>query len=248
MNEFKALFSLNMKKRIKDSFLIGYGVIFPLMMIAILGYMSSNYYDNSSGVSSYYYYTMVIIPFCTFLGSVTLIYYAREESLYKCGERYIIAPISKSMVVLSKILPSTIAMSVYNLILLLICKFVFKVNFNGKSIEIFILLVVLSFLSCAIGTFIGVCSKDFLTVKNIVSIPIMIMALLGGSFFQISSLGKVFEKISLLSPLTYVNRGIFMMLNDNSYRFYIIALIVITTLGLLFTLASIRYFKEEVYL
>lgn len=98
---------LNMKKRIKDSFLIGYGVIFPFMMIAILGYMSSNYYDNSLGVSFYYYYTMGIILFCIFLGSVTLIYYAREESLYKCGERYIIAPISKSMVVLLKILPST---------------------------------------------------------------------------------------------------------------------------------------------
>ncbi|MDU6483626.1 MAG: ABC transporter permease, partial [Paeniclostridium sordellii] len=70
MHEFKVLLRLGMKKRIKDSFLIGYGVTFPLMLIIILGYMATNYYSKEGGITSYYYYSMVTIPFCTFLSSI----------------------------------------------------------------------------------------------------------------------------------------------------------------------------------
>ncbi|MGL5715140.1 MAG: ABC transporter permease [Paraclostridium sp.] len=248
MSEFKVLFELGMKKRIKDSFLIGYGVTFPLMLIVILGYMATNYYSKDTGITSYYYYAMVTIPFCTFLSSITLIYVAREESLHKCGERFIIAPISKVSIVLSKILPATVSMSVYNLIILLICNLIFKVDYRGKFLEIYVLLISLGFMSSSFGTFIGLCTKDFMSIKNIVSTPILIMAILGGSFFPIGSLGRLFEVISYISPLTWVNRGIFMMLNDNAVGVYLISLMIIIVLGLLFTVLAIKSSKKEAFI
>lgn len=248
MNGFKVLFKLNMKKRIKDSFLIGYGVTFPLMLIIILGYMATNYYSKDGIVTSYYYYSMVTIPFCTFLSSITLIYVAKEESLHKCGERFIIVPISKTSIVLSKILPATISISVYNLILLLICNFIFKVDFRGRFLEVYILIISLGFMSSALGTLIGLCSKDFMSIKNIVSTPILIMAVLGGSFFPIGSLGTVFERISYISPLTWINKGIFMMMNDNTVTVYIISLFITIILGLFFTISSIKFFKKEAFI
>lgn len=248
MNEFKVLFKLNMKKRIKDSFLIGYGVTFPLMLIVILGYMATNYYSKDGTITSYYYYCMVTIPFCTFLSSITLIYVAKEESLHKCGERFIIAPISKTSIVLSKILPATISIAVYNLILLLICNFIFKVDFRGRFLEVYILIISLGFLSSALGTLIGLCSKDFMSIKNIVSTPILIMAVLGGSFFPIGSLGTVFETISYISPLTWINKGIFMMMNDNTLTVYITSLFITIILGLFFTISSIKFFKKEAFI
>lgn len=248
MSGFKVLFKLGMKKRMKDSFLIGYGVTFPLMLISILGYMATNYYSKDTGVTSYYYYTMVTIPFCTFLSSITLIYAAKEESLQKCGERFIIAPISKISIVLSKIIPATISISIYNLILLLVCRFVFKVDYKGRFIEIYILLTILGFMSSALGTLIGLCIKDFMAIKNIVSTPILIMAMLGGSFFPIGSLGKGFEIISYISPLTWVNRGIYMMLNDNRINIYMISLCIMLILATLFTVGAIKSFKKEAFI
>lgn len=248
MREFIALFNLGMKKRIKDSFLIGYGVIFPIMLIGILGYMATNYYSGEFGITSYYYYALVTIPFCTFMGAVTFIYVAKEESISKCGERFIIAPISKLAIIMAKILPATIAMGGYNVILLLICKFIFKVDFKGKILEVLMLLIVLGFLAAALGTFIGLCSKDFMSVKNIVSTPILIMALLGGSFFPIGSLGEIFQKISYISPLTWVNRGLFTMLNDSNNEIYMISIIVVLVLGIIFTAGSIITFKKEAFI
>lgn len=248
MNNFITLFNFGMKRRIKDSFIIGYGVIMPFFMILVLGYMASNYYTGENGITSYYYYTLVTIPLYTFFNTITLIYVAREESNYRCGERFIIAPISKISIVLSKIIPSTISISIFNMILLVICRFLFKINFNGRFLEIILLLIVLAFMSCAVGTFIGLCTKDFMAIKNIVNTPILIMGVLGGAFFPIGSLGKIMETISYISPLTWINKGIFIMLNDNSINMYITSLVLTLIIGILFTFGSIKKFKKEAYL
>ena len=248
MDGFITLFKFGMKKRIKDSFIIGYGVMMPLFMIVILGYMATNYYTGENGISSYYYYVLVTAPLCTFLNSITLIYVAREESNYKCGERFMIAPISKPSIVFSKIIPSTISISMFNVILIVICKLLFKVNFRGRFLEVILLLTILAFMSCAIGTFIGLCTKDFMTIKNFISTPILIMGVLGGSFFPIGSLGKVMEIVSYISPLTWINKGVFTMLNDNSIKIYIIALLLTLCLGILFTVGAIKMFKKEAFL
>ena len=248
MDGFIILFNFGMKKRIKDSFIIGYGIMMPLLMIVILGYMATNYYTGENGISSYYYYALVTAPLCTFLNAVTLIYVAREESLYKCGERFMIAPISKISIVLSKIIPSTISISIFNIILMGICKLLFKVDFRGRFLEVILLLTILAFMSCAIGTFIGLCTKDFMAIKNFISTPILIMGVLGGSFFPIGSLGKVMETISYISPLTWINKGIFIMINDNNMEMYIVALLLTFCLGILFTIGAIKKFKKAAFL
>ena len=103
-------------------------------------------------------------------------------------------------------------------------------------------------MSVSMGIFIGLSTKNFMTVKNFVSTPILLMALLGGSFFPIGSLGKVFETISYISPLTWINRGIFMILNDNNANIYFISLIITFILGVIFTFLSIKLFKKEAFI
>ncbi|MBB6715249.1 ABC transporter permease [Clostridium gasigenes] len=248
MSGFNVLFKMGMKRRIKDSFLISYGTVFPLFLIGILGYMASNYFSGEDGITSYYYYSVVTIPFCIFLESVTLVYVTREESMYKCGERFIIAPISKAAIVLSKIIPSTISIMIYNFILMGICKFLFKVDYCGKFFHLYILFSIVAFMSCAIGTFVGVSTKDFMQIKNFISTPILIMAMLGGSFFPIGSLGRTIEIISYISPLTWINRGIFLMINDNNIKVYFVAVGITLALGIIFTFGAVKRFRREMFL
>ena len=248
MSGLSVLFDFAFKKRIKDSFLIGYGVMFPLILITILGYMGTNYYSGENGITSYYYYTMVLIPFCTFLGSVTFVYVSREESEAKCGERFIIAPIDKKAIILSKIIPATIVTMMYNFILMIVCRFLFKINFCGRFLEIYLLYAALGFMSCAIGTFIGFCTRDFMQIKNFISTPILIMAVLGGTFFPIGSLGGIVEKISYISPLTWINRAIFLIMKDNRSNIYTYTLSLVLVIGVIFVLLAIKKFKKEVYL
>lgn len=248
MNELKVLFSFGLRRRINDSFLISYGIIMPLIMILLLGYLASGYYTGIEGISSYSYYTVVSLPLYTFFSSITLIYVAREEQLFNAGSRFIVSPIHRSTLVLYKILPSTLVIFAFNLIVMLACKLLFKVNFQGQFLQVLALLGVFGYMSCSLGTFIGLCTKNFMTVKNLVSTPLLIMGFLGGSFFPIGSLGKGFLIASYFSPLTYVNQGLFKLLYDHNNLFYIFALCITLFLGIIFTVGSTIKMQKEAFI
>lgn len=247
MDSLKVLFQFGFKRRIKDSFLMSYGLFVPFVMILLLGYMSTQYYTGLTGVSSYYYYSLVSLPLYTLFSAITLVYLAREESEAHCGARFIMAPIRKEALILYKVLPSTVSVAFYNLLLMLICQFLFKVDFGTYFLAVYLLLIVLGFMSCTLGTLIGLCSSNFLAVKNLVSFPIMLIGLLGGSFFPVSGLGKVFNLLSHLSPLFYINRSLFLMLQDHSMSSYFLSLSIPLILGGIFMLIACIKLKKEAF-
>lgn len=248
MNELKILFSFGFKRRIKDSFLVSYGIMMPLIMILLLGYLASGYYTGMEGISSFSYYTLVSLPLYTFFSSITLIYVAREEQLFKAGSRFVMAPIPKSVLVLYKILPATLVIFIFNLLVMLACKLLFGVSFQGQFLQVLILLGIFGYMSCSLGTFIGLCTKNFIIVKNLVSIPLLIMGFLGGSFFPVGSLGKGFLIASYFSPLTYVNQGLFRLIYDHTHISYLMALVITLVIGIIFTIGSSIQMQKEAFI
>lgn len=248
MNGFKVLFSFGMKRRMKDSFIIGYSVIFPLFLIGVLGYIASGYFSGNGEINSFKYYTLVLIPLSILMGMITIAYVAKEENTFRVSYRFITAPLNVKEIVIAKLLTSTIAMSLWNIIVLTLCKFLFKINFNGRFIEIGLLLTAETFMTVSLGIFIGLCTKNFMMVKNLLNIPIMIFGILGGAFFPVGSLGKIFNVISYISPLIWINRGLILMIYDNNMFLYLGALIITITIGGIFTVGSIRFFKKEAFL
>lgn len=248
MNNFIVLFNFNIKRRLKDSFIIGYSVIFPIMLIGILGYITTKLFDNRIGISSFNYYALVIIPLTTFMGIITMMYVAREERNFKVSFRFISAPLRKTEILLSKIISGAVSMSLWNVIVLFIVKFLFNMQFKGKLFNVALLLASESFMSVAIGIFTGLCFKNFNTIKNIINIPICLFGMLGGAFFPVGSLGKTFETISYISPLMWINKGLVSMIYDNDYSFYFMSIIITLAVALIFTLFSIKFFKKEAFL
>lgn len=248
MRGFLTLFNFQIKRRLKDSFIIGYSVIFPLILIGVLGYISQNFFDGKDGISSFNYYTLVLIPLCIFMGMITITYIAKEESSFKVSFRFITAPIDNTAIVFSKIITSTIAMSLWNVIVIILTKIMFKANFMGKGIQVILLLTCETFMVVALGILVGLCIKDFMAVKNILNIPISLFGLLGGAFFPIGSLGRNFEIISYLSPLTWINKGLISMIYDNNFTLYFISIVLTLVLGIIFSIVSMKFFKKEAFI
>jgi ABC-2 type transport system permease protein len=246
MRGFFVLFNFGMKRRLKDSFIIGYSVIFPLMLIAALGYLSINLFNGE--ISSFQYYTLVLLPLCIFMGMITMAYIAREESSFKVSFRFIAAPIDKRAIVLSKIITATISMSLWNIIVIILVSFIFKVDFMGKVYQVILLVTSETFMVAALGVFIGVCVKNFMTIKNVLNLPICLFGFLGGAFFPIGALGKNFEVISYISPLTWINKGIISMIYDNNFVIFNISLLITLIIGIVFTLISMSFFKKEEFM
>lgn len=245
MCNFFPMFQLGLKRRSKDFFIIFYSVVFPIVIILLLGYLTSKSYGVE--FTSYEYYAIVLIPFCLFMGITSVTYAAVEEKRMKTSYRYMVAPISKTSLIMSKFLSFLVALMVCNIIVLIISKLLFHLPIEGNIVYLIILLLCESVAITGLGLFFGLASKSFATIQNFLNIPIMIFGFLGGAFFPVGSQNPVLSFIINLSPLTWINRGIMncLYLFDVTILLYIS--VILFLIGMLFTLLTIKHFKKEAF-
>ena len=88
--------------------------------------------------------------------------------------------------------------------------------------------------------------KDFLKLKNILNIPILIFAVLGGCFYPLGTWNKLFLVVLNLSPLRWINRCQFLLIYDNNRSLlYILSLIMIIVASVIMLLTILCFKKEE---
>jgi ABC-2 type transport system permease protein len=240
------IFVGDIKRRSRDSFLIGYNIIFPLIMLVLLGYLTSGSYGNR--FTGYQYYSVVMLPFCIALAIISAAYAGKDEAYRKTAIRFLFTPINKAQIVLSKLLSLCIVISICNLFVLLCSLFLFRLPIGGKLVPIFLLLAAETFAVCALGLFIGFGMKNFIIIKNFVNLPIMLAAILAGVFYPFGTLKDEVTLIIRMSPLSWINRSLFRYIYDNSssllWRITLICIIV----GIVFTVLAIMLFKKEEYI
>lgn len=248
MKGFLTLLCYGLNRRSKDFFIIIYNIVFPLILILLLGYISTNFFKGDSSVTSNHYYTLVLLPYFIFCSIITMVYVAKDEKLYKTSYRFIIAPISNSALVLSKIVSCTIMVWICNLIVIVATRVLLGVNLGNSLPSLLLLFLTEAFMASAIGIFMGLSFKKFDTVQGILNIPINIFAILGGVFFPVGSLGDTFEKVSYISPLTWINKGVIAAVYDKSNTILLYSISLTLVLGLLFAVLSVTSFKKEAFL
>lgn len=246
MNAWSRLFIFDIKRRAKSSFTIGYNIIFPIVMIFLLGYLLES--DFGKKVSSYEYYTLVMIPFCCMMSVITAAYAAKDESYAKTAYRLLVAPVKEQHIFLAKLLSCSITFSICNITVLRAAMLLWRIDTGKNIIGIIILLIAETFCTCAIGLFIGLGMKNFIAVKNFLNLPILIFAIIGGSFYRVGTLDRRVQLLFDLSPLTWINKSIFLSLYDQQYATLWMTSLLLCIVGVLFTLVGIKSFNKEEYL
>lgn len=246
MSSLVALIYYDMKRRTKDGFILGYNIIFPVVLIFLLGYLLSGSYGKE--FTSYHYYTIVMLPFCVSMAMITAAYAGKDEAYKKTASRLLFAPISKSRIVISKLISCTILISFCNILVLLISKLVFQLPSLLKLIPVVVLLTAETFCICAIGLFIGLGMKNFILIKNVMNLPVMAAAILGGAFYPISSCHKGLNFVIYLSPLTWINKSIFLFLYDNKANILWNTVVILSLIGVSFTALTVLSFRKEEFI
>ena len=246
MRTLAVLLRFDMKRRVKDGFLIGYNVIFPIVLILLLGYLLSGGYGAK--MSGYHYYTFVMLPFCIAMAIITAAYAGKDEAYKKTAPRLLIAPIQTKHIVVSKLLSCSLIVSVCNLVVLLFAIIVFRLPVGQNFLIIFLLLMAETFCVCAIGLLVGLGMKNFIVIKNLLNIPICVAGVLAGCFFPFGSMNKVLDFFIRLSPLTWINRGIFLSVYDKDIRLAVQMTIILFVFGSIITIAAILKFRKEEFI
>lgn len=235
------LLAFNIKRRIKDAFVIGYNIVYPIIMILVLGYLSQNYFKGDADFNSYKYYSIVVIPFCILCGLLNTAFIAREEKTFKTAYRFLTAPIGRKAIVLGKIISSTIVLWGCTLVALLIVRITLGINlFRFENILLYFFE---NFMISSMGVFFGIAFKKFNLLKGILNLPLTIFALLGGVFFPVGFMGK----ITNISPLTWFNRALIDNLFGDS-TIIIRSLFILSFISVTFIILSVKNFSKEVLL
>lgn len=246
MNAFLSILQRNMRARMKDTFIIGYNIVFPIIMCVLLGALMASSYQNK--IVSFQYYALVVIPFCIAMTTITVSYVSKEEANEKTAVRYLNAPISYGQIVISKLISCMVIFSVCNVFLLMLAGLILKWNNVAYFLPVFIVLTAETFFSVSCGLLIGFTARNFLMVKNIINIPICIAAVLGGTFFPIGTMNKTMQIFLNISPLTWINRSLFLCIYDHTVKTAWMTAIVLVLLGMLFLSATIILFKKEEFI
>ncbi|HBG3258057.1 TPA: ABC transporter permease [Clostridioides difficile] len=246
MRCFLTLFKLGIKRRSKDFFILFYNIVFPVIIIVLLGYLTSKSYSKE--FTSYNYYTIVTIPFCVLMGIISVSYVAQDEKISNTSYRYMISPISIVDLVISKLFSCTTVFSIYNLITLVVLRGIFHMSFGGKFLVVIFFLMCESIAVVSMGLFLGLVCKNLDMLRNIINIPIVIFGFLGGVFFPVSSLNPVISLIINISPLTWINRGIVDCIYDNNLQLLFNISCIFVAVSIFMTILTIKFFKKEVFI
>ena len=245
MTAFVALLKMNLKRRLCDGFAIGYNLIFPLLMIGLLGVLCRKF--SYGGITSYQYYTVVMIPFCIVMAVVTAAYAGKDDAYAKTAQRVLMTPVSVKDIVLVKVISCTLAVFLCSIVVYAVSSTLVGLAVTSIG-AVGLLFLTLSFAVAALGTLIGLGMKNFLVLKNVINIPIALFAILGGTFFRIGTFHKVGDCVLSLSPLRWINRSLFMLLYDGNSMLLWKTSVVLIVFGVVCTLFGIAAFQKGEYM
>lgn len=236
MNKFWTLFKQDMGHLLTSPGTLCIFLLFPTILIALMGFLFDNLY-NTSLVSSYDFYGVTMVFFIIMMGSTIPANSFLEKRIRSGNTRIFYSPVSRVCIYSSKILACFIFMAISITINIVIFQTIGFVNFGGDNVGYVILLFIifilfLTVLSSAIC--VSIHSEELTNI--ILSNSMSVLGFLSGIFFPIASLGAVFESIAKYSPIKWTIDCLFQLIYDGkcaNYWFIILGLVILSLLMLL---------------
>ncbi|MGL5354354.1 MAG: ABC transporter permease [Clostridium sp.] len=231
---------------IKTPIIMVYYLVYPIVLTAIIGYLTSSSYGN--GVTSYEYYSIGMMIFI-FSGSGIAAAYNFIDNAVKPGNgRLIYAPVKGFYLYFSQIVTVTIFSALAIAFSMTIFTLFFGVNYGENFVLIFLAFLALSFMSSALGILLATIFNDVGPVNGVFNIIQAVLCLLGGAFMSIEALGKVPAMLSKLSPIKWLMDGLMYSIFDNDNSLLLITIVINLVLGIIFIFICAKTFKRENYI
>lgn len=245
MTAFAAMLKINMKRRFCDGFAVGYNLVFPIIMIGLLGLLCRNI--SYGGISSYQYYAVVMIPFCMIMAVITAAYAGKDDAYAKTAQRILVTPVSVRAIVWAKVISSSIVVFLCSMLVYAgACVFV---KLDIRSIGLTgLLYLALAFAVAGIGTLVGLGMKNFMILKNILNLPIVLWAILGGTFFRIGTFSTGGNFLLNLSPVRWINRSLFLLLYEKDEFLLLCVTAALAAAGEVCSMLAVKTFKKGEYM
>ncbi len=171
-----------------------------------------------------------------------------DERSKLTGNRLTITPISKGQIFLGKLLGCIVITVIQASVVLIVSKIFLKVYWGENPVKVLFMYFLEIIMAVSIGIGFGMIFRNK-PVDGLLHTLIPVMAFFGGSYAPIEQFGTgMMLKLSYISPVRWVNGSIFESIYSNSNSFYINAVIILSTISVIFlVLSSIKFRRAEVF-
>lgn len=220
--------------------------VYPILLTAIIGYLTQSNFGG--GISSYEYYSIGMMIFIFTSSGLISSYNFLDDNIKQGNVRTMFAPIKKLGIYLSQIISGTTYSSVAIVVTMLIFNLLFGVNYNGNGILICISFIILCFMSNALGMFLCTTINHVGMVNVVFNFVQVVLCVLGGAFFSLEILGEVPAMISKISPVKWFMDGLLNSMYDNNNFILFVAIGINIIVTIMLIGLTYKTFKIEKYL
>lgn len=201
---------------------------------------------NAIPMTSVDYYSVVVLTMIMTYGVIYAIYSIKEEKDNMTYFRIIASPVTTTDYFFGKLLANVTLVLLYMVPVLLYGQLVLRANWQNSLAFTLLLLLSYSIMISAFGMAIGTLVKNTEFADNILQrVFIPIMAFLGGSYVNLENFANpILERLSLISPIRWVNTAIFNHMYYGTSTRALVTLSVNLVLTLLFIGLSLHAFRR----
>ncbi|MBO0452492.1 ABC transporter permease [Candidatus Enterococcus murrayae] len=224
---------------------IFFSLMFPFLLVAILGFLTEGLYGKY--FTSYDYYGVTLMLFSTMYAATFSANSFMEEKIKKANLRIVYSPIRNWFIPFSKVVATFIFTTLFYTIAAVICHLLFQIRFGDeKLVQIWALFSGMNLLFSCIGVLMCCIFKSEGVANQIISILTAALAMLSGFLFPVANLGETFVKISNWLPTAKVAQTIFEMIYDqNASNFSSMFILLLICSLLILVIATILFNGEE---
>jgi ABC-2 type transport system permease protein len=139
-----------------------------------------------------------------FVFLLTSVAFLRERSQGTI-ERVLVAPMTRTELVMGYVIGFTIFALLQSLVILLYVVGILRVHYAGNLLILFLITALLTIGGVNMGIFASAFARNELQVIQFIPLFIVPQIFLGGLFFPVSTLPVVLKQIAYVMPLTYAN-------------------------------------------
>jgi ABC-2 type transport system permease protein len=186
---------------------------------------------NTPRAIDYYAVTMMVmtIMYGTSYGNFAL----KEEKQLNTSIRLASAPIKYSEVILGKLLGSIVTIFLQAMLIILLTKEFFNVNWGGNILFIMFVCFSLSLLAVGLGMMVSNLGKNPQATGALLNFGVNITTFIAGGYFPASQMGPAIEKLGYISPNFLAQQAMFNIIYGGSVTQTINAMLAIWAIAVI---------------
>lgn len=213
-HSFSALVGRDAKNLFGNPAWVIFHVGLPLVLAAILGYLTKGHYGGA-GIRSYDFYGVTLLLFSALSTAMTASNNFMERSIMPSNLRVLYAPVAPAAVYSSKIIATGLFASICFAFVVAGLRVGFRVNFGGSLFPYVAAIVAgVGVFSAAVGVMFCCLLRSEEVANKVVSPISQIIALAGGLFFPLDGISETMARLSWYSPAKWIVEATFRIIYD----------------------------------